>query len=135
MTAAWLDRALFKSPVYYAAAFTERDFHRELRRLELAREKWPSFIVSDRSDATTHFIEFRGRCCAIVCMHPAPERDPVEVVGLLVHEAAHIWQRVRECIGESEPSHEFEAYSMQWLSQQLVAAYRDFIARRTKHAA
>jgi len=47
----------------------------------------------------------------------------VERVGLIVHEAMHIWRAMRESIGEHSPSAEFEAYSIQSIAQNLIAAY------------
>ena len=128
---AWCDRDLIRSPLYYAVVFTEKDFHRELRGLGLPRDKWPAFLASDHAGATAHYFESGAKKrCAIVCMHPQPDRDQVEVVGLLVHEAMHLWRWIREDIGEREPSSEFEAYSMQWITQQLCAAYRDFMSKQ-----
>jgi hypothetical protein len=42
---------------------------------------------------------------------------------MLVHEAVHVWQFHCENIGEREPSIEFEAYSIQAVSQFLMEAY------------
>ncbi|MBT1154358.1 hypothetical protein J1C56_02005 [Aminobacter anthyllidis] len=47
----------------------------------------------------------------------ASERSAVEVIGLLVHEGTHVWQQIKRDIGEDNPSPEFEAYSMQAITQ------------------
>jgi hypothetical protein len=49
----------------------------------------------------------------------------LQVAALLVHEAVHVWQLFRESIGEHGPSKEFEAYSIQAISQRLMERYRD----------
>jgi hypothetical protein len=54
----------------------------------------------------------------------ADRHSEIETIGLLVHEATHACQHIRECIGEKEPSSEFEAYSMQAITQGLLAAMR-----------
>lgn len=51
------------------------------------------------------------------------ERSLIEIHGLLLHEAVHIWQQVRKRMGEREPSTEFEAYSIQTISQDLFEMY------------
>lgn len=125
MKAEWLDRALFTSPVHYTLCTSERMFHAELRACALPRSKWPPFLLTSHAHATINYIEHHnGRQMAIVCMPPAPERDQLEVVGLLVHEAVHLWQWIREYIGEKAPSMEFEAYAVQRIVQSLLGEYR-----------
>jgi hypothetical protein len=46
-------------------------------------------------------------------------------MGLLVHEATHVWQHICESIGETKPSVEFEAYAMQSIVSNLLTAYED----------
>jgi len=46
------------------------------------------------------------------------------LVGLLIHEAVHVWQNVRDLISEDRPSREFEAYSIQSIAQKLIDAYK-----------
>ncbi len=121
--ARWLERGLVRSPLYLSLCTTERQFHRQLRHIGIARVDWPPFI-SLNANATAHFFHPKGKAVAIVCIHPAPERDQLEVVGLLVHEAAHVWQEVLEHIGEHRPSAEFEAYSLQSILQTLLGEYR-----------
>jgi len=52
-------------------------------------------------------------------------RSLIETYGLLLHEAVHIWQRIRRLMGEYEPSKEFEAYSIQAIAQDLFAMYEE----------
>lgn len=51
------------------------------------------------------------------------ERSTIEIHGLLLHEAVHVWQRIRQLMGEQEPSKEFEAYSIQAIAQDLFEMY------------
>lgn len=122
----WLDRSLFTSPVYFTLCTSEKHFHAELRRAKLPRNEWPPFLRNSHAHATAHYIEHlaSGRTLTFVCIHPAPERDQLEVVGLLVHEAMHLWQWIQERIGERAPSAEFEAYAVQGISQSLLGEYR-----------
>ncbi|HBN5965817.1 TPA: hypothetical protein L3H12_002550 [Acinetobacter baumannii] len=60
---------------------------------------------------------------AVVQLGDTSERNLIEVYGLLLHEAVHVWQKVRKLMGEKEPSSEFEAYSIQAIAQDLFEMY------------
>lgn len=100
-----------------------------MRRLKVAEAV--AFVNAGR-DATTHFLDYEGRRTAIVCIRGWEARPMVEVVGLLVHEGVHIWQEVKDALGERSPSPEFEAYSVQWIVQQLIAEFVAQLPRRRK---
>lgn len=80
---------------------------------------------SGHADATAHYFEApEGRgLTVIVCLQDAAGRNPIEVAGLLVHEAVHAWQRYAEWIGEEEPGNEQEAYAVQAIAQELMAEF------------
>ncbi|MGZ8172592.1 MAG: hypothetical protein ACXWT0_01690 [Methylobacter sp.] len=120
----WLDRALVISPYYYGLCQSEKVFEKELRRLKIPKPDWPDFIIPT-ANATVHFFTHNddNKSCAIVCLGDVTGRTANEVVGLLIHEAVHIWQAIRESIGERHPSAEFEAYSIQCIAQRLIEAY------------
>jgi hypothetical protein len=58
------------------------------------------------------------------CIVTVGTRPPLATVGLLVHEAMHVWRDIREGIGEEHPSSEFEAYAMQNIIEELLRAYQ-----------
>lgn len=123
--AKWLDRAIVQSPIYYTLLLDDASFRREMRRLKVPEAEIPPF-VNPGADATTHFL-IQGntsRECAVVCIR-AGQHSVEQVHAMLVHEAVHIWQHIRRRIGEHSPSDEFEAYSLQWLAQQLMYAYSE----------
>lgn len=66
-----------------------------------------------------------GKVCIIVTIGEQIDHkdDPVGVVGLIVHEAVHVWQNIRRDIGEVNPSPEFEAYAMQNIVMSLCESY------------
>ncbi len=120
----WCDRRLMTSPIYYGLCITEKTFHKELRRMQIPRDQWPPFILNDWSDATVHHFDgVGGKQCAIVCIRAKQGRSGIQIAALLVHEAVHIWQAIRESMGEKEPSSEFEAYSIQCIAQELMEAF------------
>ncbi|MEB6681030.1 hypothetical protein [Acinetobacter lwoffii] len=65
-----------------------------------------------------------GKHC-IVQLGDCSERTLIEVHGLLLHEAVHIWQRIKKLMGEDEPSIEFEAYSIQRIAQDLFSMFEE----------
>lgn len=67
---------------------------------------------------------------AVVQLGETSERKLIEIYGLLLHEAVHVWQKVKKLMGEKEPSSEFEAYSIQAIAQDL---FEMFEASEVKH--
>ena len=121
----WLDRTLVRSPYCYRLCLTEKEFHKELKRLKVKRHLWPSYLSTSHADCTVHYFERPGHYCAIVCMREDKDRPMEQVVGILAHEAVHIWQSSMEVYGESAPSREMEAYSIQCVTQELFRSYME----------
>ena len=120
----WLERSLVVLPFYLALFTDPDDYYKELKKLEIEPRLWPDFVISERANASVHFFTRTGKKLAIVCIQKG-DYTGVEIAGLLVHEAVHIWQEMCSDIGERFPSDEFEAYSIQSISQQLMIAYRN----------
>jgi len=123
----YCDRSLILSPIYYALCTSEKVFNKELKRLGIAKKDRPSFILNEWSHASVHHFENDGKYISLVCVDKQKNEEngvtPNEICGLLIHEAVHIWQEIKENIGECEPSREFEAYSIQCIAQRLIEAY------------
>lgn len=119
----WLERSLLLAP-YYCLVLNEKQFHKALKHLRLPREDWPSFLTTSHANATAHhFKKGDGSLATVVCLGSTEGRELHSIYGLLIHEAVHIWQEYREFIGERSPSSEFEAYSIQWIAQNLIDSY------------
>ena len=65
-----------------------------------------------------------GKHC-IVQLGDVEDRPLPQIHGLLLHEAVHIWQRIKTLMGEKEPSIEFEAYSIQRIAQDLFTMFQE----------
>lgn len=129
----WLDRALMVSPYYYGLCCTEKQFHRELRRMKIDRANWPPFLNTPQANATLHtWNNAEGKLMAIICIGDGHKHSIPQVHAMLVHEAVHLWQFIRQHIGEKAPSDEFEAYSVQTISQRLMEAYEEYSEKRAK---
>jgi len=59
----------------------------------------------------------------IVCLGDVAGRQPVEIAGMLVHEAVHVWQQYCNDMGEDSPATEQEAYGIQSIAQELLTEY------------
>lgn len=119
----WVSRALVISPYYIGLCKTEEAFTRELKRMKLPKSSYPVFIP-DGAGARVHFFEKGdGSLSAIVCITRPKGITKEQLNALLVHEAVHVWQEIRACLGEKAPSSEFEAYSIQSISQSLMQAF------------
>jgi hypothetical protein len=118
----WLNRGLVTGP-YLCLCLSEEAFLQVMRKLKIHKgvPEW----VSPGARATMHeCTNPSGQLVCIVCMRDWEERDPISVAGVLVHEAVHVFQTFCESIGEKTPSKEFEAYSIQHISQQLTYSFR-----------
>lgn len=81
----------------------------------------PAWCTSDAS--TTFFENENGETCCVVSIKGWEGRNPIEVAGLLVHEAVHVWQAYCRDIGERQPGDEQEAYAVQSIAQELLAEF------------
>lgn len=122
----WLNRDLIVGP-YLGLCTKEAEFHDALKHCKVPVEQWGRW-VNEGADATMHTLANPlGEMVCLVCIEVKGQTG-VQVAAMLVHEAVHVWQKWRESIGEDAPSKEFEAYSIQAISQRLMQAYSDLLA-------
>ena len=118
----WCDRDLWQCRCAYGLCLNQKDFERELKRMNIPTSQWPAW-VSPNADASTHFFEHPdGHKAAIVCLSDR-KMSGVSTAAVLVHEAVHIWQEHKAAVGEQKPGDESEAYAIQAISQRLMEAY------------
>ena len=122
MKPTWLDRRVAAPGPYLTLVTSQDEFDAVLRHFKMPLGT--PYLSSARADATAHFFDNqRGDSVAVVALGDTTGRSGVEVAGLLVHEAVHIWQTHRENIGETHPGREQEAYAVQSIAQELMAEY------------
>lgn len=123
----WLDRRVSHPGPYLTLCLTEAEYLRAMKHCKISNPG--PWIASPQASATAHHLtNENGEIVCVVCMKDWERRDPLEVAGLLVHEAVHVWQEYAENIGESRPGREQEAYAIQGIAQELMAEF----ARRMK---
>ncbi len=114
----WCDRGW--QPVHFGFCPSKKAWKREMKRMN-CNEPYP------KSDGRCTTFTNEGKVVVIVTVRDGSEheRSISEITGLLVHEATHVWQTIREDIGEKDPSPEFEAYSMQAIFHGLFTAFQE----------
>ena len=124
----WLDRRIGLAGPYLALCLGEDEFRAAIKHLKLSETpKW----ARSGANATLHtFDNPNGNLLCVVCMNGYESGSPIEVAGLLVHEAVHVWQQWCRDIDERNPGDEQEAYAVQHIAQTLMSEF----ARRRKHA-
>lgn len=111
---------------YLCLVLSEKDFHRAYDDLAQDKAGRPPWILNDHSNATCHtLLNKRGDLAAVVALRGWQEKEGIQIACLLLHEAVHIWQCFRIHIGEHQPSAEFEAYSIQFIAQQLMYSFKE----------
>lgn len=125
MKTKWLDRDLITGP-YIALVLSEAEYGRAMKECGIAWADQPPWILTAHADATVHHLRNPSKeDVHIVAVRVRDGIAGVQVAAMLVHEAVHIWQWYKKRIGEKKPSKEFEAYSIQCISQRLMQAYAD----------
>lgn len=124
----WCERNLVSSPIPYGVCVSERSFRRELKALG---HKNPPNWLEAGSEAQVHtFQSSQGHIVVVVTVRP--DEDAEKIRETLVHEAVHVWQEIREYIGETEPSKEFEAYSTEAIYANLLKEYKALSSTKKK---
>ena len=120
----WRDRRIAAPGPYLCLCLDEPTFHAALDDCGLKDR--PIFLATSHAHASTHYAEhWDGGLLCIVTLGPWDGRTPVEVAGLLVHEAVHVWQRYCDRIGERHPGDEQEAYGIQAIAQELMQSFTE----------
>lgn len=121
----WLDRRIAYPGPYLTLCLSEDEYLAAFKQFGV--KPTDAWVNTPSADATTHhLIHDDGRVACVVCLGPRkPNHTGVEIAGLLIHEAVHVWQRYCESIGEHSPAREQEAYAIQCVSQELLQAYAD----------
>lgn len=118
----WLDRRIACPGPYLTLVLNQEEFNAALRHCKIPIGQ--PYLSSARADATSHHLTNGSKALVtIVALGDMTGRSSVEIAGLLVHEAAHIWQEYCESIGETRPGREQEAYAIQAIAQELMMEY------------
>ena len=119
----WLDRSVAAPGPRLTLCITEDAYKDACKQLGIdSSHPW---IAGPTADATAHVIDSNVGVTVIVCISGWEGRDPIEVCGMLIHEAVHVWQEHIALIGEKNPGNEQEAYAIQMISQNLLESFAE----------
>lgn len=120
MKPTWLTRRTVEAP-YMTLCLSEAAYLTAVKHCGI---KNPDAWLGEHARASVHTWVQNSNLLCLVCVHPdAAKADPIDLCSSLVHEAVHVFQRLCEHIGERKPSMEFEAYSIQNISEALMREY------------
>lgn len=121
----WLDRHTVVTPHF--CLVTNKGMYRAVVS-DTLDDEWPVEWITKNHGATTHTYVKPGNITCVVCVDGSycfNHEDQIVVIGIIVHEAAHIYQELLKSIGEVPDGAEFEAYSLQNITQQLLWSYQE----------
>lgn len=118
----WLERHLTTGP-HLALCTTNAQFVRALDHCKVPKHARPEFMPPNAEGVTVTLESATHGLVCLVCVRVDKKRNPVRTVGLMVHEAVHVWQSHKSRIGEGDPGDECEAYSIQAIAERLIEAY------------
>lgn len=117
----WLDRRVAKPGPYLCLCLTPEEMNHAAKGLT----KWPLVFPEWGASAQLFVKDNTNFPVAVVSLAIDSQKtcSAIEIAGMLVHEAVHIWQYHAEKMGEAKPGDEQEAYAIQAMSQELMAEY------------
>lgn len=121
----WLDRRIAAPGPCLCLCLSAADYAAALRHLgNPANNGWglkPGFARTETFEGP------KGALACLVLVGDVEGRSPIEIAGLLVHEAVHVFQAYCDDLGERRPAVEQQAYGIQAISMELFTEY----SRRT----
>ena len=117
----WRDRRVAKQGPFLTLVLSQDELDHALRGMTKEHITFP--VTGALCTTLTH--DKTNELCAIVSVsqNARDNCNAIEMAGLLIHEAVHVWQRHAEHMGETRPGDEQEAYAVQGISQELMAEY------------
>lgn len=102
-------------PVELGFTVAEAEWQREVKKRGCPASTFPS-----TAGCVTRFKQDHGAALMIVTFADFKRLTPVERIGVVVHEATHIWQFIVEYLNEEAVGWEIEACAIQWITQWLL---------------
>jgi hypothetical protein len=127
----WLDRDIVIGP-YLTLTLTQEETIAAYKHLA-PKEFNPETSIKYSAGVTYSFYR-DDKLAIIVALDNWAKRDLPSIIGLIIHEASHVIDIFMETIGETTPSSEFKAYSIQNVSQILIEEFLERVQIRNMRA-
>ena len=116
----WMERGPL--PAHVGWCPSEAAWKRTMKRMGIPNEPYAT-----ESAGRCDIFERAGNTTVIIHLDReiARRHTEVEIVGLLAHESTHAFQAICRAMGEEKPSAEFEAYTIQAITQFMFMALID----------
>ena len=111
----WLDRTVVYGP-YLCLCLNQADMDEACAQLNAPKQSLP------RLDACVITLTKGSKMSCLVYLKDITGQSYVSTMAMIVHESVHVFQEMCQMMGEDKPSKEFEAYSIQNISQTLFEA-------------
>jgi len=109
---------------YYALCLSEKSYYKQCKKLNIEN---PRPFLNEGANATTHLMRRGLKDLALVCIIVPEGITKIQIYALLVHEAVHIWQEMRDKLKENRPGAEIEAYHIQRIASDFMTDYSDYV--------
>lgn len=120
--ARWLDAGCFRGVFFMAFVPNEKAWNKEMKKLK-ENEPYPT------AAGHTHFFpktQWHGPCCLVTLRDELEKtHTPLEISGVMVHECVHVFQFLKNVIGEDDPGMEMEAYTIQYIYTNMMNAFEE----------
>lgn len=113
-------------PVSIGFCHSKKVHAEEMKRLGV---KDQLFLGSPDHHAELQAVYHESGTKLLFCVDCKRKTSLAQFIGTIAHEATHALQRIIEAMAEEKPGREFEAYTVQYLTQH---AYNHFIKYRKK---
>jgi hypothetical protein len=113
-------------PVPFAVVFSRANYKAELDRLGIKEpEDLEHHFTNSLGSVSVLTNEDKANILLVFFDGPALRKCTIaDQVGVIAHEAVHVWQYILEFIGEEAPGKEMEAYSIQWITSTMYDLFK-----------
>lgn len=125
----WFERYSF--PSYWGFCPDEKVWAKQMKLVGCPDEKYPDF-EKDTQARVFEFFSSEHKHIVIITLSDCLGRDPIGIISLIAHEIEHVWQMMKNHMGEDNPGNEVEAYVKQDMLASMLYVYEHHRHKLTK---